>query len=561
MKNTALKVLLVMTVLSALLLCGLLYIAATKGKGDGKGNGSKLEQFQKEYDERATDSKTLSPEVYYDFSRSAFEEGLYDTARHTGVYDRIEALKKTEAYTQDTPLVIWNPYGVNTLSLYVYYKTEIPYKTSYRISSSTGAMTTFSAECYSKEEYSTDHEYLLLGLVPDKENRVTLSMTDEKGNACVRIFYVTGGSLYGTEKESLSVAKGTGSETLSPGLFAHFGNENGERETVALYDNEGMLRGEIPLLSGSCRRFIYSENCMYYNVSDTKIAAIDRFGRAKQVYDTGEYKIGGDYLLDEEAKKLLVLASKNGEESVNDRLISVDLVSGQVQELLDMGLLLKEYKADCEVNEAGVLEWLNLNSIQKTEQGVLLGAREPSAAFKIDDVYGVPMLSYIIADPQLFADTGYEDYLLTKSGTVASFFGANTMNCVKEEGMPEGVYTLYLFDNHIAGTESRPEFDYSGLDKDLGTGMKKGTTSYYCRYVVDETGRTWQETERIPLEYSGYYGGVQQLSDGHLVVTTAGRFKYAELDSAKNPIVTFTATGTECLKRVFKYDFCGFYFR
>ena len=127
--------------------------------------------------------------------------------------------------------------------------------------------------------------------------------------------------------------------------------------------------------------------------------------------------------------------------------------------------------------------------------------------------------------------------------------------------MPEGVYTLYLFDNHIAGTESRPEFDYSGLDKDLGTGMKKGTTSYYCRYVVDETGRTWQETERIPLDYSGYYGGVQQLSDGHLVVTTAARFKYTELDSAKNPIVTFTATGTECLKRVFKYDFSGFYFR
>ena len=292
---------------------------------------------------------------------------------------------------------------------------------------------------------------------------------------------------------------------------------------------------------------------------------MDSFGRAHRIYTIDGYSIGEDYCLDENEKKLLVLASKHAKDgetvSVDDVLLAVDLISGEVKELVDMGTVLKEYKEICKKNEDGVLDWLGLNSVQMWDDtGVLLGAREASAAFKISDIYGIPMLEYIIGDELIFDGTGYENNLLIKTEEFEAFAGANTFTCVKEERMPSGVYELYLYDNHIAGTDSRPEFDYSEMASDLGTSMKKGTTSYFCRYLVNETARTWELLETVPVYYSGYYGSAQVTEENHLITVTAGRFAYSEFDAERVLVRKYTAAGKERLGRVFKYDFSGLWF-
>lgn len=565
MKNTAVKVLLVMTIISAGFLCVLLYLVANRGSGSGEGGKSRLEEYQEQYDKHATDSMTIAPEVYFDFSKLESNENLYDTARHTEVYDRIEALKDAKEYTEDSPLVIWNPYGVNTLSLYVYFETDVPMTASYRISPQQDEIPTFSAVPEGGAEYTKSHEYLLVGLATEQSNRVTVTLRDEEGNDKVRTFWVTVGSLLGTESKKLDVRKSTSTAGLSEGYYAHLGNETGEKETVLLYDNDGVLRGEIPILSGSSKRLLFFEDRMYFNISDTQIAALDRFGRAEHVYTLEGYTIGHDYILDEAQKKLLVLASKAGEgeaaKGVNDRVVSVDLISGEVKEVLDMGILLKEYKEACEPTEEGVLEWLNLNSIQLMEkEGVLLASRETSSVFKVIDLYGVPVLEYIIGEPLLWTDTGYENLLLAKDGSFDSFFGANTVTYGREELMSSNMYTLYLYDNHIGGTDSRPEFDYSTVASDLGTSLKKGTASYFRKFLVNELEGTWQEQEVTELDYSGYAGSAQVLENGNLLTVTAGRFTYNEYDSERNLIRTYISAGEEYLARVFKYDFKDFYF-
>lgn len=564
MKNTALKVLLIVTVISSIFLCLLLFLLFKKGDGE-QGYVSKLKEYQEEYDKRQTDSKTIAPVVYRDFSVLEGMEGLYDTDRHTGVYERIEAMKRDGVYTKDAPLVIYNPYGTNALSVYVYFTTAKPVKTSYRISVQAEDLPTFTAQCYGGDTYNTEHEYLLLGLCADQSNRVSLVMEDEEGNSGVRTFYVTAGSRFGTAKTKLEVARGTGEDSLSDGLYVHFGNITGEKEAIQFYDNDGALRGELPLLSGQGNRLLFSKERMYYNISDTRFVALNRFGRAERVYSIDGYTIGKDYCLDESQQKLLVLASKNAEEgktaSVDDRLLSVDLISGEVKEVLDLGVLLNEYKALCEKNEEGVLDWLGLNSVQMwNDSGVLLGAREPSAAFKVKDIYGIPMLDYIIGDEVMFEGTGYEGHLLTKTEEFEAFAGANFFTCVKAEGTPSGIYELYLYDNHIAGTTSRPELDYSDMASDLGSTLKKGTTSYFCRYSVNETARTWELVETVPLDYSGYYGSAQLTENGNLITVTAGRFAYSEFDGNRGLIRKFSTAGSEYLARVIKYDFKGFYF-
>ena len=561
--NKALKVLLGMTIVSAILLCALLVMLINKG--NGKKQGSKLKEFQEQYDERNTDTKTIAPVVYTDFSKDVEEDMLYDIDRHTQVYERIEALKRNGSYTKDAPLVIYNPYGINAHSVYVYFTTAVPMKSSYRVSVTAGEIPTFDGQCNDKEEYTTMHEYLLIGLTAEASNRISLSMEDQEGNACVRTFYVTAGSRMGIGNQKLDVERGTSQAAPAAGMFVHFGNVSGTKEAIQIYDNDGILRSEFPVIEGLGKRMLFHEDLLYFNCSEKEIVGIDRFGRAKRVYSTGTYTMGEDFCLDTTAQKLLVLASKAPAEgktaSVNDILISVDLVSGEVKELLDMGILLDEYKAGCVKNEAGVLDWLGLNSIQKWDDtGVLLGAREASAAIKVKDVYGIPMLDYIVGDRGMFAGTGYENHVLTKEGSFQSFFGANTFTCVKEEGMPSGVYALYLYDNHIAGTESRPELDYSVMGKKLGSSLKKGTESYFCKYVVNETARTWEQTEEFVLDYSGYKGSAQLTPEGHLVTDTAARFAYSEFDENRTLIRKYTAAGTEYLGRVFKYDFDGFFF-
>lgn len=563
MKNIVVKVLLIITIISSVFLCMLLVLLMKKGTGEKQ--GSRLEEYQAQYEEHAMDTKTIAPMVYQEFSVIEELSGLYDVARHREVYERIENLKRTGAYTKDAPLVIYNPYGINTSSVYVYFETDTPVRVSYRVSVQEGDLPTFSADCYSEETYTTVHEYLLLGITAAKTNRVALAMEDGEGNSSVRTFYVTAGAQFGAEKSKIDFGKGSSEETLLDGLFVHFGNETGEKESIGLYDNDGVLRGELALVCGSAKRLVFLEDRMYYNISDTQFAAVNRFGRAERVYSVEGYTIGGDYCLDEEKRTLLVLASRDAKEgkiaSVNDIVLSVDLISGEVEELLDMETLLKEYKALCKKNEEGVLEWLNLNSIQLLNRdGILLGAREPSAAFKVADIYGIPMLEYIIGDAYLFQGTGYESYLLTKTEEFASFFGANTMTVVREEKMPSGVYYFYLYDNHIEGTKSRPELEYSLMADDLGSSLKKGTTSYFCRYLVNETARTWEQIECVPVDYSGYMGSAQLTEEGHLITVTAGRFAYSEFDAERNLIGKYTAAGTQYLGRVFKYTFEGFYF-
>ncbi|MBQ8799433.1 MAG: aryl-sulfate sulfotransferase [Lachnospiraceae bacterium] len=564
MKNTATKVLLIMTIISAVFLCVLLVILMNQGNGDGT-TVSKLKEFQQKYEETNTDTKTIAPTVYQEFSVVESEELLYDIDRHTEVYERIEALKRDGSYTMDNPLVIYNPYGVNALSAYVYFETETPVQVSYRVSVQEEGIPTFTAKCNMEEPYATEHEYLLIGLSAGQSNRISLTMEDAEGNSSVRTFYVVAGEKYGIANNKLDVRKGAGDMLLSDGLYAHFGNVTGAKEAVQLYDNDGALRSEFPVLSGSAKRFIFFEDLMYFNVSDTQFVGLDSFGRAKRLYSVDGYEIGKDYCLDEANMRLLILGSKSSQEgkviTVDDRVISLELLTGDVKELVDMGTLLSEYKGSCKKNEEGILDWLGLNSIQIwNETGVLLGAREPSAAFKVKDIYGIPTLDYIIGEEAMFEDTGYEGYLLTKTDGFDAFVGANTFTCVRDELMSSNMYYLYLYDNHVEGTASRPEFDYTAMASGLGSSLKKGTNSYFCKYLVNELAKTWEQLEVLPVDYSGYHGSAQLTEDGHLITDTAGRLAYSEYDENRNLIRKFTAAGPEYLERVFKYTFDGFFF-
>ena len=59
---------------------------------------------------------------------------IYTEAYQDEVETQIEEEKSSGAYTEDNMLIKENPYGTNTLSLYVYFTTQEPVSVSYNVS-------------------------------------------------------------------------------------------------------------------------------------------------------------------------------------------------------------------------------------------------------------------------------------------------------------------------------------------------------------------------------------------------------------------------------------------
>lgn len=84
-------------------------------------------------------------------------QDLYDEDTQEQADEEIEALKETNAYTVEAPLLIADPYGTNTTGVYLYFESEQPASVSYEISTADDRYGSFSRTL--SETPSLDHEY------------------------------------------------------------------------------------------------------------------------------------------------------------------------------------------------------------------------------------------------------------------------------------------------------------------------------------------------------------------------------------------------------------------
>lgn len=563
MKNTLMKILLGMTILSSLFLCGLLYLLARKGKGGGEKVTSALEEYQKTYNTTNKDQKTIYPQLFMDFSAEVPESELYSTARHTEIRDRMDSLQKAETYTEDNPLLIYDPYGLNSMSMYVYFQTEHPERASYRISATESGNPIFAAEVDSEDQFLRTHEFLMIGLAQNCENRITLSLTDAAGNVTIRTFYITTKPMHGDWRSKMTASRGTSETELSDGLYAVCGNAVDGKEAILFYDNDGVLRSEILLSKPGCKGLLMIDNLLYFNCSENEFAALDCFLQLQKKFTVQNYTIENTFCISEDKKKLLFPASKIGEpeKGVCDKVLSLSLEDGETSELLDMGKLLPEYKAMCETEEDGRLNYININSIAELQNdSLLLCSRELSALIKVEHVSEQPAIAYLIGEPLLLSETGLDSKLLLKNGTFPSFFGPGDLAVQREANMPKEAYYVTLFDHHIAGTKSRPELSYAEAGQNLGSSMKKGEASFFVRYLVNEKEGSFEQLENVALPYSGYYGNNEITQDGNRISVCSGRLSFQETDAKNQVIKSFTSTGGESFTCVHKLPLSGYWF-
>ena len=162
--------------------------------------------------------------------------------------------------------------------------------------------------------------------------------------------------------------------SLSKGLYTVLGNDvtedSEEQAYMRLYDNNGILRSEIPIISYHSHRILFEDNTMYFSISSTKIVGMDQTGYISKIYDTGNYKLHHDYIFDGN-NNLLVLASEKNAKTSEDKIIMIEKDSGNITELADLIDLLPNYYSTTSLPDgAENLDWMHINSLALVDKQV-----------------------------------------------------------------------------------------------------------------------------------------------------------------------------------------------
>ena len=469
------------------------------------------------------------------------------------------------SWTATTPLAVLNPFGTGSNGLYLYFETEQDTKVTYTIHVEADDISDFTAEAAdaSGQEYTRNHEFQLIGLVPGERNEVTLTMTGTWGNTrqVVR-FSVDMPETSSGYSTRLEVTEGSSDQPQAEGLFAMM-RVNGYLGYGFFFDDDGVMRYEMVLEGYGFDRLLFDGDEILTCVSSSKLARIDGLGRVTRIYTLDGYDLHHDIGYGAEGE-LLALAEEVGGETVEDRLLSIDLETGEVTQLLDFSQLMEPYfemtrkvgPTDDFFWQAGEWDWLHLNSLQymPEDDSLIVSSRETSAIIKVKGLHSQPELDWLAGDERFWQDTPYAGLCLTQEGDFVPQYG---QHCVEylADGEEDGVYYLAVYNNNYWSLNSR-DFTLEVADS-VGTGLylTNDETSQVYVYRIDENNRTFALEDSFDVPYSSIVSNGSQCGDqGNWVVNSGVAMVFGEYDADGELIREYAYECTMQNYRTFKYE-------
>ena len=205
-----------------------------------------------------------------------------------------------------------------------------------------------------------------------------------------------------------------------------------------LIDNDGTVRGELPLDGDMIENVMFYNDTMFYSVDLSKAVRVDRLGKVIAVYEFPEYELHHDYALNDDGEIIALATCGSAKESVEDIIISIDLESGDVDKIIDFDEVMGDYKALTQPYSADSLwgsqdwDWLHFNSIQLiNEDEMILSSRETSTIMKFDDIYDDITIDYFIGPENVWADTAYSQYPAHQKMAISPIRPDSTMSSMK----------------------------------------------------------------------------------------------------------------------------------
>lgn len=475
--------------------------------------------------------------------------------------------KESKNATFDNPFIIYNPYGTNTCAVNVYYKTKEATSMEYTVSVDDEDIPDFTRTAYTGQESgtTTDHEYQIIGLVPNEVNTVTMKEKNSEGEVIDEYtFTISMGALVTDSQPKLDITEGDSTQEISEGLYALLGHDKAYNANIYIYDNDGVIRSELPLKGYRTDRLLFIEDTMVYSYDFNKLVFVDRLGKMVRKINLGNYELHHDFVYDEVNNTILLLVNELGTDTIEDVILCVDLEDGSVSKLVDMRDLMPEamdmaVKPEENTYGGDELDWIHLNTLDIVNgKDLILSSREYSTIIRVNNVYEQPELKYFISDETVWNGTVYEDYMLEKVGDFVSQAGQHTVTYLEDPSLEEGQYYLYMFNNNYKGARTRPDFDWSAY---VGAGTySEGDNSYLYQYLVDENKGTYELVKKVALPYSSIVSSTQYYKDN--IVTSSGMSHcFNEYDEEGKLIRQFNYNAEKYAYRAFKYSFDSFWFQ
>lgn len=504
----------------------------------------------------------------------------YNVEKQAAIKEQLDAEYAAGGYDETAPYVKADPFGTDTLSCYVRFATTDPVAVSYEVAgrkkfADSPKVAAFSRTPRGGDALVTEHEFKVIGLIPNRKNTVTLTCTAQDGTSRTSKFTVKTPALKGEEEKHLTVTAGESNTPLADGLFTILGNDSSKLDFMYLYDNAGQIRGEVPIIGYRSHRLLFpGDGSMIMSVSTTKMAQINAIGQVVNVWSTGDYELHHDYAFDDDGN-LLVLASHAGSEAdldvdraaakkdkdervnVEDLIIKIDVTTGDVSLVVDLGDIFPDLKASAKVAQDGDMDWIHINTIQWLGGGtVLLSSRETSTVIKLTDIYGMPTVDWLMGSPDFWAGSGFEDKLLQAQSDFSLNAGQHSVTYLpSSDTATTGRYQVLLYDNNFGAAESYPKFDWGKLGAAVVTDYSKGTHSFGRVFTVDETARTYELQEQIAVPFSGYVSSAQRVGNSDSMLVASGQAKtFTEYDHYGLPIATYEMEAEKYIYRVYKYE-------
>lgn len=489
---------------------------------------------------------------------------VYSTKYRKQADTKMAALKKG-TYTIQKPLLVKNPYGTMTTSLYYYGISEQKTKVKCTITASGAETISYTLVNNQVGNLTRKHEYLIPGLVAGKTNQVLLQFFDEKDGLVYQMKFA-----YQMPKDQVppkitKVKTGDSKVAMSKGMYAMFGHDKSYATNIYYYDNCGVNRGRTPLNGYRTDRILTVDGKWIFSYDLNKLAIMNRLGKIEKTISLGRYQLHHDFMYDAKHKKLLVLVNDKKKNTIEDVLISVDIKTKKVKKLVDFSKLMKsmlklhtQRKGGKNTYGGTELDWLHLNSLDLVDDGdLIVSSREESSLIKVDNIYKKPKLKYIIHSGSLYKNTKYKKYLLKRTGSsFVGHAGQHTITVEKDSKLPSGQYYLFMYNNNFGSAKTLPKFNWK-LYKGVGS-YRKGMASYYYKYLVDEKKKTYKLVKKFAVPYSSVVSGVQHYY-GNITFSSGMDHTYGEYDSSGKMIRTFTYAAKRYAYRVEKYDFSVFY--
>jgi hypothetical protein len=247
-------------------------------------------------------------------------------------------------------------------------------------------------------------------------------------------------------------------------------------------------------------------------------------------------------------------------------VIKVTLEDGTVSLMVDMDTLFqKVYQDAAKKAKKSSVDWVGLNSVQVVGSNtLLLSAKNLSSLIKVSNIGSLmPKIDYIIADKKLYKSyKSLAKKVLKKSAGEEEDAEAEETpvvnNILKKTVKPEAFTSQYGQENLLyQSTKTEGQSKLTLLNCNTGKGASDNGESYFYRYLVDETTKTYQLEDKKALDQTKKDGNVVADKDSYIYCCSDEKL-LVEGDWNGKVIKQFTLSRHPY--RVYKNDFKGFWF-